>query len=50
MKKLRIILLAALVTVAVSACSTTPKAKYVFLFIGDGMGFGCLSVTESYLS
>ncbi len=26
------------------------KAKYIFLFIGDGMGFGHISCTESYLS
>lgn len=26
------------------------KAKYIFLFIGDGMGFSHVGVTESYLS
>jgi alkaline phosphatase len=26
------------------------KAKYIFLFIGDGMGMGQVSLTESYLS
>lgn len=50
MKKFRLIILAILASVALTACNSTPKAKYVFLFIGDGMGFGCLSVTESYLS
>ena len=30
-------------------CATVckQKAKYVFLFIGDGMGFGAVSVTET---
>ena len=50
MKKLRNILLAALVAIAATACNSAPKAKYVFLFIGDGMGFGCLSIAETYLS
>lgn len=27
-----------------------PKAKYIFYFIGDGMGYGHISATESYLS
>ena len=26
------------------------KAKYVFLFIGDGMGFSHVSLTEAYLA
>ena len=26
------------------------KAKYIFLFIGDGMGFTQVAATESYLS
>ena len=27
-----------------------PKAKYVFLFIGDGMGFSHVALTEAYLA
>ena len=26
------------------------KAKYIFLFIGDGMGYTHIAATESYLS
>lgn len=33
-----------------TSCNQKPEAKYVFLFIGDGMGGGQVSVTESYLS
>lgn len=28
----------------------TPKAKYVFFFIGDGMGFAHVALTEAYLA
>lgn len=34
----------------VSAYAKRPEAKYVFFFIGDGMGASQVSVTESYLS
>ena len=30
--------------------SEDKKAKYIFLFIGDGMGLNQVAVTESYLS
>ena len=33
-----------------SSCSQKPEAKYIFLFIGDGMGASQVAVTESYLS
>lgn len=33
-----------------SDCCETPKAKYVFYFIGDGMGFSHVSGAEAYLS
>ena len=33
-----------------SGCADNSKAKYVFLFIGDGMGTSHVDVTESYLS
>ena len=32
------------------AGKAAPKAKYIFLFIGDGMGASHVAVTESYLS
>lgn len=39
----------ALILISTSAFAEKP-AKYVFLFIGDGMGFSTVDVTESYLS
>jgi len=33
-----------------SSCSQEKKAKYVFYFIGDGMGFSHISLTEGYLA
>ncbi|MBO4769065.1 MAG: alkaline phosphatase [Bacteroidales bacterium] len=39
--------------VALSACTLSygaKRAKYVFLFIGDGMGFSHVSLTEAYLA
>ena len=33
-----------------SACQKDTKAKYIFLFVADGMGPSHVSVTESYLS
>ena len=33
-----------------TGCQNDTKAKYVFLFIGDGMGASHVAVTESYLS
>ncbi|GHU96960.1 hypothetical protein FACS1894156_8450 [Bacteroidia bacterium] len=35
---------------ALCATFAFSQAKYVFLFIGDGMGFGAVSLTEAYLS
>ncbi len=37
---------------SVTSCKTNndDKAKYIFLFIGDGMGLGQVSLAESYLS
>ena len=34
----------------VASCSQERKAKYVFYFIGDGMGFSHISLTEGYLA
>ena len=48
MKRFSSILLL-LVSLLAASCSQ-PKAQYVFLFIGDGMGFGAVSVTEAYLA
>ena len=33
-----------------AGCQNNQKAKYIFLFIGDGMGATHVAVTESYLS
>ena len=33
-----------------SGCQSNTKAKYIFLFIADGMGASHISVVESYLS
>ncbi|MDR0415182.1 MAG: alkaline phosphatase [Prevotellaceae bacterium] len=35
---------------ALSATFAYSQAKYVFLFIGDGMGFGAVTLTEDYLA
>ena len=45
-------ILFSLITVVIvsSCCEKQPKAQYVFLFIGDGMGFGAVSVAETYLA
>lgn len=44
-------MLAALcVVMLASSCSQEKKAKYVFYFIGDGMGFSHISLTEGYLA
>ena len=43
------------VVLGFSSCNSKDKAivskpKYIFLFIGDGMGFGNVSIAEAYLS
>lgn len=43
----RLLLVLAVAVLAVS-CSGGKKAKYVFYFIGDGMGFSHISLTEGY--
>ncbi len=49
--KIKDLFLSLVIGVAVlSSCAEKPEAKYVFLFIGDGMGGGQVSLTESYLS
>ena len=54
MRKLSIILAAVLALTTAFSCKTQDqseqKAKYVFLFIGDGMGTAHVATTESYLS
>ena len=42
--------MATLMMLSMASCNAKPKAKYVFLFIGDGMGFGAVSVAETYLA
>lgn len=44
-----VVLLVAVLFLAFS-CSQEKKAKYVFYFIGDGMGFSHISLTEGYLA
>ena len=43
----RMLLVAAVAIMAVS-CGKEKQAKYVFYFIGDGMGFSHISLTEGY--
>ncbi len=43
----KLLLLTAVAIMAVS-CSAQKQAKYVFYFIGDGMGFSHISLTEGY--
>ena len=54
MKKiLSLITVAVMGVAALSSCCSKQedsKAKYIFLFIGDGMGASHIAVTESYLS
>ena len=45
-----IIIATAMMATALSCTQTEDRAKYIFLFIGDGMGNSHVSVTESYLS
>ena len=53
MKRLITILLVVATAVSIlSSCSTKAeeqKAKYIFLFIGDGMGNSHVAAAESYL-
>lgn len=35
---------------ALSATLAWSQAKYIFLFVGDGMGFGAVTLTEDYLA
>lgn len=41
-------LVAAIATITLSGCSSQPEAKYVFYFIGDGMGLNQVIGTEMY--
>lgn len=45
-----VIMAIAMAVTAASCTKTEEKAKYIFLFIGDGMGNSHVAVTESYLS
>ncbi|MFA5458899.1 MAG: alkaline phosphatase, partial [Synergistaceae bacterium] len=43
--------LSILILLSLFACSNTvehPRAKYVFFFIGDGMGLGQVALAEAY--
>ena len=54
MKRITTIILIALAMLSAAGCKQGcregQQADYVFLFIGDGMGFGAVSVTETYLA
>jgi alkaline phosphatase len=53
MGKLRLIVLSLFSLVILSSCQFQPqqkKAKYVFLFIGDGMGLAQVIATEAFLA
>lgn len=53
---LKLIALALIAVSLICSCTETPqagqpqKAKYVFYFIGDGMGFSHIALTEAYLA
>lgn len=46
----RAITIAIVTLFCLSGCQSNTRAKYIFLFIGDGMGASHVAVTESYLS
>ena len=46
----RTITIAIVTLFCLSGCQSDTRAKYIFLFIGDGMGASHVAVTESYLS
>ena len=48
-KTTRIITVALAIALMATGCSSN-KAKYVFLFIGDGMGFSHVALAEAYLA
>ena len=57
MKRARILTVIVALICCLTVCNANPKknhseepAKYVFLFIGDGMGFSQVAAAESYLS
>ncbi len=51
-KSLKGFLMMALAALVMASCAVNSekKAKYVFYFIGDGMGFSHISLTEGYLA
>ena len=54
MKKIILIIAAIAMAMSLNSCqdkkTESPRAKYIFLMIGDGMGASHVAVTESYLS
>lgn len=56
LKHVNLALIAAGILLSITACRQASdktdegNARYIFLFIGDGMGMGQIGVTESYLS
>ena len=50
MKRITSIMAVAVLLLAAVSCTRQEKAKYVFYFIGDGMGFTHVAATEAYLA
>ena len=50
MKRITSIMAVAVLLLAAISCTRQEKAKYVFYFIGDGMGFTHVAATEAYLA
>ena len=48
--RLRLLIISLIIPAIFASCTQNNKAKYIFLFIGDGMGATQVAVTESYLS
>lgn len=48
--KTKLSLVALSIAILCSCTTQKPEAKYIFLFIGDGMGASQVALTESYLS
>lgn len=46
--KIKLTLISIAIIFFITSCCTDKKAKYVFYFIGDGMGFSHIALTEAY--
>ncbi|MDR3286740.1 MAG: alkaline phosphatase, partial [Prevotellaceae bacterium] len=50
MKKTISLILCTIMVCSACLAQSNKKAKYIFLFIGDGMGLSHVALTEAYLS